>query len=146
MKNLILFILIGFCFTLAETITLKHNCYAKDGSNWRESKRKHKLLASNTTLEVIAKYGDYYKVEIIKGIDKKHTSDNVGKVGYMWSHRVDSVNSCVTIEGVYLRSKPIKKDSTKICGVKEGSKLKILDILTTWYLTKEGWISYTHVK
>ncbi len=146
MKNLILFILIGFCFTLAETITLTENCYAKDGSNWRESKRKHKLLKQGRVIEVIAKYGDYYEVEIIKGKDKKNTSDNVGKTGYMWSHRVDSVNLCVTIEGVWLRTKPIKRQDTEICGVKEGAAIKIIRLLTTWYLTNEGWISATHAK
>ena len=94
-------------------------------------------------LTIIGTYADYVKVEVIAGTNKKTTSDNVGKVGYVWVERLDqftNTTSFIVKEGVCIRSTPEKTDDNLICKIKVNSTVKIIDSKVTWYNTSLGWI------
>ena len=88
----------------------------------------------------------YYSIELIKGETQKETSDNVGCRGWAWAERVDPIECKIIIEGVNLRSAPVKVKDNIVCKAKKGSKIKILDKKIIWYHTPEGWMFHTRVK
>lgn len=111
--------------------------------------------------EILEKYADYIKIEIAKGKDKKHTSDHVGKIGWMWSERIDVASSMIISEGCTLRSTPellnngtpedTADDPNFVAKVKKLAAVKIMAEHIIFYKIQVepdqvGWVSASYCK
>ena len=133
-------------------------CQIRNSSDWRTSE-KVGVAQEGETFEVLATYGDWVEVEVVKGKDKASTSDHVGKTGYMWAKRVSQIligKATVIVEGVCLRSSPEREDNgtpedpdddpNLVAKVKKGAAIIIKSVVPTWYKIKGGWVSASCVE
>ena len=138
MKKLIIFLMVAFCFLMAETITTKDWANVRNSSDYKTSKVVDKIPAGN--YDVISTYGDWTKIEVISG------SKYAGSIGWIYTPCIDGTK---IIRGCVIR-KTSGKDGEKIGSIKEGAEIKIIDCKITWYEIsygeKSGFISAINVK
>jgi len=140
-KYVLAMLLIMFCFLFAEKVKLLGLPNIRTAPNSKAS-----VTTNAVIYDVLDVYGDYYKVKVTEG------SDNVGKIGWAWVGGLDMGKDIATAKdakikkpGLILRAKPTK-NSDKVCLVKEGASVDIIECKVTWYKIALGWIYKGAVK
>ena len=159
--NLILIIMFLFCWS--EKIEIVSDCNVRDTSDRHTSEVKGQAI-KGSVYEVMDTYADWINIKVVKGKDKKSTSDHVGKEGWMWARRINVEKEIVIIEGCTLRSSPEMNnnrtpedsadDDNFIAKVKRQAKISIQNIKIVWYKIKGtskdnfkfGWVSASLVQ
>jgi len=117
---------------LAKTVTI-----TGQGCNIRQKPDKTAIVVGQVkageTYDVQEEFGYYVEVEVVQGVDKKSTSDHVGKRGYIWVERLSSIQpgeSFIIKEGCCLRSSPNKLEDNIVAKVKVGATMKITKLVS----------------
>ncbi len=145
--KLILIFTISLVASFAETINIKKGVNIRENPSIKSSVIG--IIRGGDVYQVLESYSDYIYIEVIKGEDKKHTSDHLGKKGWMWSERIK--DGYVIIKGCTLRSSPEKiaddtpndtsDDHNFVAKVKKNAKIKVIKKNIIWFRIDEGWIS-----
>ena len=153
MRKLSIIILVIFASLFAKSLKLNIDAFS-----YTEASGQSKIQSSatkGTILPILKEKVVYYEVDIIKGKNKRETSDHAGKSGYLWAERVDETSQIIIIEGCTLRSSPkllnngtpddTADDPNFVAKVKKAAKIFIKSKFIYWYKTEIGWFYYTRV-